>query len=447
MEESKSTTSHQSYDVVIVGGGPVGNFLSLALVKAGLETLIIEAEPEVAQSARAIVYFPAVLLEFQKLGLLDDMLAAGYKNTEGLFFRTPPGLSDRYLGTIPCGQAPGSPIDYAVQLGQHSAAGIFLKHAKAYPNFHIQYGTQFESLRQDDFGVVIEARKQDGTQVRFRSQFVVGCDGKNSAVRGFLNIPYEGYTWEDFRFLAINIKYPYFEKVNYPGINIVVDEKDWAIIARTGSREEGMWRIATGINPKIASSEVHKHLSDKLERLLPGPRPLNYELVQCSPYWAHEKVAKTYRSGRVLLCGDAAHVNNPLTAMGLTTGLIDCVYLSRILPRAFTPEGRSSWEQILEKYCTLRRDDFVNHVQPFTRMGKLRMHSMDPEVVADRKDFFKLLNTDPRFGMFVANSRVKRIPDDMFSITNTFATSFAQAWDIVRHIPAMIYWKITTAFC
>lgn len=102
--------------------------------------------------------------------------------------------------------------------------------------------------------------------------------------------------------------------------------------------------------------------------------------------------------------------------MGLTTGLIDCVYLSKILPRAFTPQGQSSWESILEKYCTLRRDDFVNHVQPFTRMGKLRMHSMDPDIVADRRDFFNLLNKDPRFGMFVANSRVKRIPDDVFSI-------------------------------
>ena len=248
-----------------------------------------------------------MLNEFEKLGVLDDILKAGYKNTEGLEFRTPYGGTDKVLAKIPPGRAPAGTIDYVVHLGQPKVASIIRKHALACSNFRLEYNTRFENLKEDKDGVVVEAKKKDGTSDFYKAQFVVGCDGANSSVRKAVKIPFEGYSWEDFRFLAINIKYD-FGKYGYPGASHVIDPQDWAVIGRAGPAEENLWRIACGIDPKIPVDEIPHHVPAKLEKLLPGPRPLQYELVAVSPYWAHEKVAKTYRAGRVVLCGDAAHV-------------------------------------------------------------------------------------------------------------------------------------------
>lgn len=252
-----------------------------------------------------------VLQEFQNVGILDDVVKAGYKNQEGLSFRTPGGGSDKVLARIPPGKSATGSIDFGVQLGQHRLAEIFLQHAQKYPNFRIRYDTQFVDLYEEGNHVHVTTASSSSTKhQQFVSQFVVACDGASSPVRKSLGIPFEGFTWQDWRFLAINIKYD-FEKYGYSAAQHLVDSDDWAVIARAGSREEGIWRIATGIDPSIPTNEIEQHLPAKLERLLPGPRPLNYEIVAVNPYWAHERVASSYRQGRVVLCGDAAHVINP----------------------------------------------------------------------------------------------------------------------------------------
>ncbi|KAF7507274.1 hypothetical protein GJ744_010708 [Endocarpon pusillum] len=254
--------------------------------------------------------------------------------------------------------------------------------------------------------------------------------------------PFEGYTWHDWRFLAINLRYD-FTKYGYPAAHHVLDPEDWAVIVRASNVEEGLWRIATGIRPDIPVQEIEKHIPAKLERLLPGPWPLEYELVAVSPYWAHERVAKTYRSGRVIPCGDAVHINNPLTALGLTTGLVDVAVLSRLLPQAFTLEHASSWPRLLDKYSTLRRNDFVNRVQKICLEGKLRLHSTDAKFVAVREDFFNMLNKNPGFGNFVAGTMMERLPDDLDpSFLTRSTTTIANVFKTLGIIGRIIYWKI-----
>ncbi|KAF2848068.1 FAD/NAD(P)-binding domain-containing protein [Plenodomus tracheiphilus IPT5] len=400
------------HDVVIVGGGPVGLFLGLNLARQGIETLVLEADPDIVSSPRALMYYPIVLHEFKKLGILDEVVEAGYKNEEGLCFRTPASGTNEVLAKIPPGKAPEGEIDYGVQLRQPKLTGIIRKHALQCPSFSLEYNSRFVGLQQEEDYVTLETEDVNGQTVYHTAQFVVGCDGASSSVRKDLNIPFEGFTWEDWRFLAINIKYD-FDKHGYPAANHVIDPEDWAVIVRASHEKEGIWRIATGIDPDIPIEEIEKHVPAKLEKLLPGPRPLNYEILGVSPYWAHERVAKTWRSGRVVLCGDAAHVCNPLTAMGLTTGLVDVAYLSRLLPQAFAPTTASTWPKLLEKYEALRRKDVVECVQKQTIEGKLRMHSQDRKVVAERNDFFNMLNKNPGFGMFVASTMTKKVPDNL----------------------------------
>jgi 2-polyprenyl-6-methoxyphenol hydroxylase-like FAD-dependent oxidoreductase len=106
-------------------------------------------------------------------------------------------------------------------------------------------------------------------------------------------------------------------------------------------------------------------------------------------------------------------VCNPLTALGLTTGLVDVAYLSRLLPQAFSTRSPTRWQDLLDKYATLRRKDVVERVQKQTIKGKLRIHSQDRKIVAQRDDFFNMLNKNPGFGMFVAGTLTETVPDDL----------------------------------
>jgi|SRR5579859_584514 len=108
--------------------------------------------------------------------------------------------------------------------------------------------------------------------------------------------------------MATNVKYD-FVGHGYGLANMIVDPVDWAVIGAVNKR--GIWRVAYGEPPHLSEKELLERVAEKYERLLPGPRPLKYEIVSANPYWAHQRTATTYRDGRVVLCGDAAHVSPP----------------------------------------------------------------------------------------------------------------------------------------
>ena len=109
-------------------------------------------------------------------------------------------------------------------------------------------------------------------------------------------------------------------------------------------------------------------------------------------------------------------LNNPLTALGLTTGLVDVAVLSRVLPLALAPESQRTgrWNKLLDQYATIRREDIVKRVQKQAIDGKKRIHSMDAKVVAERDDFFNMLNKSPGFGSFIASLMMEPLPEDLW---------------------------------
>lgn len=92
--------------------------------------------------------------------------------------------------------------------------------------------------------------------------------------------------------------------------------------------------------------------------------------------------------------------------------MVDAAVLARLLPQVFTPEGRTLWSENLELYASMRRHEFVTSVQKQAIEGKLRIHSIDRRVVAQRNDFFNMLNKNEGFGMFVASTMLKTLPDN-----------------------------------
>ncbi|KAF2226884.1 hypothetical protein BDZ85DRAFT_230643 [Elsinoe ampelina] len=367
--------------VIIVGAGPVGLFSALKMVQAGIDVIILEAEKGIIQSPRATTYMPITLHEMEQVGVYADLEAAGFKNRGGITFRESHAKGGEVLAQLKMSVVPKGSVKYdfaGIHLGQHSLAEILLRHCEKHTNFKVLWGHRFAGAQQDDDagGITVAAVGPVGERF-FTGDYLVGADGAGSAVRRSLCIPFEGFTWQDFRFVACNVKYDFEGLAGFSTANMVVDEEDWAVIARTG-REDAPWRVALGVRTDVPESEILNQLPGKFERLFPGPRPLKYEIVSANPYWAHQRIASKLKVGRIVLCGDAAH-------------------------------------HLLERYAEVRKEAWVKYTNPGSIDFKMRVHSTHPDAVASREKFFGALNNDPDIHLKMA-TMMNEVIQDEFSL-------------------------------
>lgn len=254
---------------------------------------------------------PIVLNEMERVGIYDDVEKAGVKNDKGIIFRKSEAKGGQVLAQLEMSQVPKGEVKYnfaGIHLGQHQLADIILKHCEREEKFRIKWGHRFAGAKQEGWDAPVTVTCVGPVGERFFScEYLVGADGAGSAVRRSLCIPFEGFTWQDFRFVASNVIYDFEGLGNFTIANMIVDEEDWAVIARTGPGN-APWRVAFGVRTDVPESEILNQLPEKYEKLLPGPRPLKYELVGANPYWAHQRVAQTLKVGKIVLCGDAGHV-------------------------------------------------------------------------------------------------------------------------------------------
>lgn len=254
---------------------------------------------------------PIVLNEMEKIGIVDDLLQAGHINREGINFRKAHSKGGELLGSLKMSAIPKGAVKYnfaGVHLGQYAVAKIILEHCERQKSFRVKWSHRFVGVTQPGASKPVEVAAVGPVGEKFFTcDYLIGADGAGSAVRRSQCIPFEGFTWNDFRFVASNVKYD-FEKYGFTTANMIVDDEDWAVIARTGPGDDP-WRVAFGVRTNVPESDILSQLQEKYENLLPGPRPLKYELVSANPYWAHQRVAKTWKVGRVVLAGDAAHVS------------------------------------------------------------------------------------------------------------------------------------------
>jgi 3-(3-hydroxy-phenyl)propionate hydroxylase len=128
----------------------------------------------------------------------------------------------------------------------------------------------------------------------------------------------------------------------------------------------------------------------RLQRFFPSKTP--YEVVHKNIYNVHQRVAQTFRKGRVLLAGDAAHVNNSIGGLGLNGGIQDAVNLAGKLARVF--HGKAD-ERQLDLYDLQRRTVVTKFVQEQTIQNKKRLEARDPEQRAQNLAELRATAADP----------------------------------------------------
>ncbi|MGB3243458.1 MAG: FAD-dependent monooxygenase [Sulfitobacter sp.] len=388
-------------DVIVVGGGPTGFLTALGLARAGVKVRLLERAEGIQDSPRAMVYHWSVLDGIENLGILDDVYNTGFKKQDYCFLVLKTGERIEFGVQVLEGHVrhPNN-----LHMGQNKLAEIALKHLSTYSNAVVEFDAKVTDLSQDDSGVNVFAETPTGP-AEYRAKYVIGADGAGSKVREVMGLTFDGMTWPE-RFVATNVYYD-FEKFNYARAMMVIDDGNGAIIAKIDN--EGLWRCTYMEDASLPEETFMERLPEAYSRVFPGTD--SYDLKMASPYRMHQRSASSYRKGRVLLAGDAAHATNPTGGLGLTSGLFDAYSLYPTLAAILLDGAPDSF---LDRWNTERKDKFENYASPqaarnkkliyhangsaealeaaLTEMRKLPDH---PEVAMERAMFTKKLETAP----------------------------------------------------
>ena len=371
--------------ILVAGGGPVGFITALAIARQGISVHVYEAEPRVMDMPRAATTHAATLEMLAGLGMVEEVIERGLVEP---LFRIWDRQSKAIVAEFDFGRLRDeTPYPFAVQCEQHKLAAMAIARLRAFPHARIEFSARVAALSQSSEGVEIEVESADGNR-KVKGSYLIGCDGGRSTVRKALNIEFEGYTHPE-RFLILTTSHDLGSM--YPGCtrNYLSDPDDWFSLFKVSGDGDGpLWRVLSATKPEQTDEELMNPAATeaRLQRFLPKDGP--YPIVHRNLYNVHQRVAASFRKGRVFLAGDSAHVNNPLGGLGLNFGIHDAIELTTLLGQVLRREVP---EHLLDQYDRHRRPLNIEFVQQQTIANKKRLEEKDPNARA--RDFDQLRRT------------------------------------------------------
>jgi 3-(3-hydroxy-phenyl)propionate hydroxylase len=373
--------SNESDRVIIVGAGPVGLTAALALHRRGIPTTLLAAEPELVMELRGSTFHPPTLELLDEFDLVPRMIEVGLKAPTWQF-------RDRETGPVATFDlallASDTNHPYRVQCEQWKLMR-FLEEKLRNEGVDLRFGHEVTAVRQDDDGVTVTATAASGP-VAIKGRYVMAADGARSAVRRSLGVEFEGFTYAEL-FLIASTDFPFENTLtDIAYVNYIADPLEWLVLLRV----PGLWRVLV---PAPENSDREMLLSDDnlqamLQRVVPRPEP--YKIAHRSIYHVHQRVAKSFRHDRVLLAGDAAHVNNPLGGMGMNGGIQDAFNLADKLKAIWAGAD----DRLLDRYDRQRRTVAVEAVQQQTHRNQQIISERDPETRKKSLDAMRRIAAD-----------------------------------------------------
>jgi 3-(3-hydroxy-phenyl)propionate hydroxylase len=382
--------SSERHDAIIVGAGPVGAICALALARKGMSVVLIEAEPEINRNPRAATTHPATLEMMAELDLLDDI------RTQGLvarYFQFWDRLTGRKVAEFDHQWLThDTRFPFVLQCEQHKIANLAVSRLRAMPNAIVKFGSELTGFEQDASGTTAQVNGARGRET-LHGRYLIGCDGGRSRIRKDLKIEFEGYTHPE-RFVVLTATFD-FAAEGFCFRNYLSGPGEWANLFKvTGDDGAGYWRAVfpTRVGETDEQALSDQSVQERLNGICQRARP--YEVVHRNIYNVHQRVASSFRSGRVLLAGDAAHVNNPIGGLGMNFGIHDAVELAERLQRII--RLGSDQDDELDGYDRVRRSLNVEYVQAQTVQNKKRLEEKDPEIRARHFRDLELIERDPQ---------------------------------------------------
>jgi len=376
--------------VIVVGAGPVGLCLALALAQQDVAVVLLESLSDhnfLDQVPRAGSNHPTTLEFFDRIGLYEKMEPRGLIAPKFQYWdRQNNALIAEFDHAL---LKDDTRFPYVLQCERIKIIEEALKMAKAHPRIDVRMATEFTSFEQYRDSVTADVKNAAGDPETIEGSYLISAEGARSIVRRMLDVEFEGFTYPE---RTINIEVAYdFRKHGYTERNYISDPDEYSNLFHWKGPPD-RWRIhfPTAIDDDENELKRPEALQQRLKKFLGIDR--DFEICGCNLYTVHQRVAEKFRQGRVALAGDSAHVNSPIGGMGLNSGVHDAFSLADKLARIL--HGKADGTE-LDKYERQRRHVAVKHTQAQTIRNKRLLAERDPAVRKRNHDELRRQAEDP----------------------------------------------------
>jgi len=259
---------------------------------------------------------------------------------------------------------------YRLQCEQQVLCELLESRLALMPNVTLHRGAEVTGVTQGNQGVTVAVRRASGELETLTGDWLIGTDGARSRVREAVDLRFDGSTYPETTILATtNFRF----EDHLDGLSNV--NYCWSLEGTFSLlRLPQLWRVSLYADEGESMDDALtlESIQAKLQRIVPTGRP--YEVLESRPYRIHQRIVEDYRKGRVLLAGDAAHLNSPSGGMGMNGGIHDAFNLCEKLARVWRGES----DDLLDQYTRQRRPVAQQQIIAQAHQNRTRMQERDP---------------------------------------------------------------------
>ena len=334
----------QNIDVLIVGAGPTGLTLACLCKQLGIKLRIIDKNngPSITSKAIGLQYRVSEVLA--SMGIVNRFIERGSSPTPVNIYEGSKTLV-RFKFDLPArlsGREAFSPIPIMIPQNEtERLLGELLEERGG----AVEWNTEFVSFFEQESHVISKLRRYDGSEEEVRSSWLISCEGAHSTIRKQAGISFEGKTYpRSFVLADVEVGWSLPRSENHVWMH-----KDGSFAALPLPIGDKVWRLFFEVANDIdqSSNEITMEYIEKLMMQRSGYT----EARLSNPIWLSEfnincRMVDRFRSGRVFVAGDAAHIHSPTGGQGITTGIQDATNLAWKIGRVL----RGAPEKLLDTY-------------------------------------------------------------------------------------------------